>query len=111
MNRIEHEYNIDKGLINKSKGFLVNNSNMVDQLCPEEENKIMTKLNEDLRESMNFERSLSVVKSSIFFICRWTKQMQIEMAFKMHKLLLRPNERLLQPAGNERIYIINRGKI
>lgn len=33
------------------------------------------------------------------------------MAQKLQKLLLAPNERLPQPLGNERIYIIKHGKV
>ena len=52
-----------------------------------------------------------MIKSSIFFVCRWSKDIQSQMAHKMEKLLLTPNERALQPVGNERIYIVNKGKL
>jgi hypothetical protein len=52
-----------------------------------------------------------VLKTSIFFICRWSKELQGQLALKMEKIMFAPNERLNQPAGNERIFILTRGKV
>jgi hypothetical protein len=46
LNRIERFYSVDRGLVNKAKGYLINNENFVDQLTPSEENGLLQKLNE-----------------------------------------------------------------
>jgi hypothetical protein len=38
------------------------------------------------------ENSLSVVKSSIFFLCRWSKNFQLAISPKLSHLLLAPEE-------------------
>ena len=40
---------VDKTLMNKTKGYLVNHENYIDELTPEEENGLLGKLNEELR--------------------------------------------------------------
>lgn len=57
------------------------------------------------------DKSLAIVKTSVFFLCRWSKEMQTCVANHLQKTLYAPKERILQPAGQERIYIIKQGKI
>jgi hypothetical protein len=99
LKRIENFYNIDTKIVNKAKGFLVSNQNAAAELTPDEENNLLTRLNEELRTAIITEKSLSIVKSSIFFLCRWSKEMQTNVAAKLQKALYAPNERLLQPFG------------
>ena len=37
------------------------------------------------------QKSMSIVKSSIFFLCRWTKQFQKNVANSLEKGLYAPN--------------------
>lgn len=45
---------------------------------------------------MTFQNGLNIVKSSIFFLCHWTKQFQSEIAKSLVKKILNPNEVLHQ---------------
>jgi hypothetical protein len=45
------------------------------------------------------ENSLSVIKSSIFFLCRWSKCMQAAVSTRLQHVLFAPEEILYQPAG------------
>ncbi len=55
--------------------------------------------------------SLSIVKSSIFFVCRWTKNFQNSVAANLVHIMVKPNDILYEPKDKERIYIICSGKI
>lgn len=79
---------------------------------------MIAKLSEPLRQGSYMvilevigNNTLSVVKSSIFFLCRWTKNFQRLVAHSLTSALYAPGELLYQPRGNERIYIIRLGKI
>jgi hypothetical protein len=54
---------------------------------------------------------VSIVKSSIFFLCRWTKSFQDSISNYLVHIMVNPNDILYQPPGKERIYIIKSGKI
>lgn len=54
---------------------------------------------------------LSIVKSSIFLVCRWSKAMQNAVAMKLQHTLFSPNNTIYQPPGKERIYLIKSGLI
>lgn len=51
------------------------------------------------------------MKSSIFFLCRWSKTMQSSAARKLQHVMFSPNNLIYQPLGKERIYIIKDGTI
>lgn len=79
---------------------------------------LIMKLGEPLRQGNSnhileimSNNSLSVLKSSIFFLCRWSKQLQRTLSQCLVSALYTPGEQLFQPLGNERIYIIRLGKI
>jgi hypothetical protein len=42
---------------------------------------------------------LDIVKTSLFFVCHWTKHFQAEIARNLTKKILHPNELLLQVPG------------
>ena len=78
----------------------------------------MTKFNEELRNctiysilEIKSDSSLSIVKSCIFFLCRWSKHMQNAVASRLNSMLLSPCELVYQPEGKERLYIIRLGAI
>lgn len=52
LKRIENFYNIDSKIVNKAKGFLVSNQNAAAELTPDEENNLLTRLNEELRTAI-----------------------------------------------------------
>jgi hypothetical protein len=54
---------------------------------------------------------MSVMKSSIFFICRWSYSFQQSISNKLVHVLFNPNDVLYQPHNRERIYIIKSGKV
>jgi signal-transduction protein with cAMP-binding, CBS, and nucleotidyltransferase domain len=54
---------------------------------------------------------VNIIKTSLFFICHWTKNFQTEIAKKLVKKILIPNENIIQNLGKERIYIIKSGKL
>lgn len=54
---------------------------------------------------------LSVVKTSLFFLCRWSKAFQTSVSLKLNHVLFNPNDIIFQPLNKERIYIIKSGKI
>jgi hypothetical protein len=52
MEKMKHYYKIDTSLMEKSRDYLIKQSDQIfDQLLPEEENSLMMKFNEDLRNS------------------------------------------------------------
>jgi hypothetical protein len=52
-----------------------------------------------------------VIKSSIFFITRWSINFQRSVSNKLEHILFSPNDILYQPKHKERIYLIKSGKI
>lgn len=52
-----------------------------------------------------------LVKTSVFFLCHWTKQFQKHIALKLERNIYNPGDVLLQTYGNERIYVLERGKV
>lgn len=60
---------------------------------------------------MTFYNGLDIVKSSIFFICHWSKHFQSEIAKNLIKKILHPNEMVVQLPGKEKIYIVRNGKL
>lgn len=53
LGRIEKFYNVEENLVSKAKGYLINHQHNIDQLTPEEENRLLGKLNEELRGCMS----------------------------------------------------------
>jgi hypothetical protein len=53
----------------------------------------------------------SIVRSSIFFLCRWTLTFQNTISSHLTHIMVNPNDILYQPKYRERIYIIKSGKI
>jgi len=53
----------------------------------------------------------SIVKSSVFFLCRWSKAMQLTVSTKLVHILYSPNDTVYQPPGKERLYFIKSGRI
>jgi signal-transduction protein with cAMP-binding, CBS, and nucleotidyltransferase domain len=54
---------------------------------------------------------MAIVKSSIFFLCRWSKSMQQSAARKLQHVMFSPNNLIYQPLGKERIYVVKNGSI
>ena len=80
------------------RNYIVNNRLANDELNVEEENNILMKLNEELRNGkiitileVNHVNHLNVIKTSLFFICNWTKKMQTELSKKLEKCVFSPN--------------------
>ena len=51
---MRHYYKIDDELMEKGRTYLINQCDRADHLSPDEENAIMMKFNEDLRNSNTF---------------------------------------------------------
>lgn len=75
-------------------------------------------MNEDIRAGIIIiildvikQSSLAIVKSSIFFVCRWTKSFQNSVASNLVHIMVKPNDVLYEPKEKLRIYIICSGKI
>lgn len=71
----------------------------------------MLKLSEDLRIEIKSQNALKIVKSSIFFLLRWSIAFQNAISLRLSSIIFPPGEILYQPVGKERIYIIREGKI
>jgi hypothetical protein len=54
---------------------------------------------------------LAIIKSSIFFLTRWSQAFQRSIAKKITHILFSPNNIIYQPAGQERIYLIKTGSV
>jgi hypothetical protein len=54
---------------------------------------------------------ISIIKSSVFFLCRWTNYFQQSVSSRLVHLIFNPNDILYQPIDKERIYIIKSGKV
>ena len=54
---------------------------------------------------------IRLIKTSVFFLCHWTKQFQRSLANKLIRKVYSPGDILTQTQGNERIYLLSRGKI
>ncbi len=44
LGRIEKFYNVEENLVSKAKGYLINHQHNIDQLTPEEENRLLGKV-------------------------------------------------------------------
>ena len=104
-------YDLDKSLAEKAKNFLICQKNEKISLTPEEEETTLSKLQDDLRQEISNENSLRILKSSLFYVCNWSKRFQSEVAKKVHKKIFTPNEEIVQVPGKERIYIFKKGKV
>lgn len=51
LDKMRQYYKIDDDLMEKGRTYLINQSDRTDHLSPEEENSLMIKFNEDLRNS------------------------------------------------------------
>lgn len=51
LDKMRHYYKIDDDLMEKGRTYLINQSDRADHLSPDEENTLMLKFNEDLRNS------------------------------------------------------------
>ena len=60
---------------------------------------------------INLETSVNIVKSCIFYLCHWSKSMQLEIAHRLEKKIFAPNEKLASSNGIDRVYIIKKGHI
>ena len=77
------------------------------------------KLNEEIREGkftlnsdMSRQNMAAIVRSSIFFIHRWSRNFQESVSRNLTHIIAKPNEILYQPTGKERLlYIIRSGKV
>lgn len=72
---------------------------------------MLAQLSDELRDAIAQETCLSVVKSSLFFVCHWTKRFQSKIARRLTKKILNPDEYLVQTSGKERIFIVKSGKL
>ena len=52
-----------------------------------------------------------LIKTSVFFLCHWTKKFQRTIADKLVRQVYSPEQVLPQIHGKEKIYILSRGKI
>jgi hypothetical protein len=98
-------YKINDKLLNKARTFVINNKPKFEQLYPAEENALLLKFNEELRNSTSVlsidiskESSLSVVKSSIFFLTRWSNNLRHAISKKIEHICFNPNDLLYQPS-------------
>lgn len=51
------------------------------------------------------------MKSSAFFVCRWSYSLQQSIASRLIHVLFNPNDILFQPKDRERIYIVKQGRV
>lgn len=108
---IKKWYQLDEELAKRARSHIINNKTTDSQLSPEEENSVMLKLSEDLRMEIKSQNALKIVKSSIFFLLRWSISFQNAISLRLSSIIFPPGEILYQPVGKERIYIIREGKI
>lgn len=87
---MRQQYKMSQKLTTKLFEYLALNGSKKEHLSPEEENSISLKLNEELREGTTIltletknQNMLSIIKSSIFFVCRWSKLMQLAASRKL----------------------------
>ena len=73
--------------------------------------ELLNKLDEGLRHEINHQNSLSVIKSSIFFLCHWSKHLQSEVAKLLERRIFAPNEMLNTLDATKRLYIIKNGSV
>ena len=62
----------------------------------EEDEVFLRKLNDDLRTDIDSYHKLETVKTSIFFICQWSKKFMQGVAANLIKVLYSPQETLTQ---------------
>ena len=55
--------------------------------------------------------NIQLVKTSVFFLSHWTLKLQRNIALKLIRKIYSPEEVLLQTPGQEKIYILDRGKV
>jgi len=83
-------YNLEPDLTHQAKSYLINNQRSVQTFYPVDEKEVLSKLNDDLRDGSVFvylaitqENHLNLIKSSLFFVCHWSKRFQIEIAKRL----------------------------
>jgi hypothetical protein len=67
----------------------------------------MSLLNIDVTSYQHFQ----IIKTSVFFLCQWTKHFQRTIADRLVRKVYSPEEVLCQPLGKERLFILSKGTI
>ena len=71
----------------------------------------MRRLNDNIREDVTSYHNLKIIKTSVFFLCHWSKKFQNRIATKLHRCIYSPQESLTQIHGKEKIFLLERGKM
>lgn len=71
----------------------------------------MGKLSDDISSSIDTYHKLHTIKTSIFFICEWSKKFKVRVAENLIKALYAPQQTFPQQHGRERLYILFRGRM
>lgn len=83
-------YRMDEGLSKRARIHIINNKATDSQLSPEEETNVMVKLSEELRHEMIAQNFFGIVKSSVFFLLRWSNSFQKAISLRLHNIIFPP---------------------
>jgi hypothetical protein len=97
--KIKKWYKLDEELARRARSHIINNKVVDSQLHPEEENGLLLKLSEDLRQEIKGQNAFKIVKSSIFFLLRWSISFQNAVSLRLCSIISPPGELLYQPQG------------
>jgi hypothetical protein len=97
------------------RNYIINHQLANEELNINEENHFLMKLNEELRNGkirdyleVKHANHLQIIKTSLFFLCNWSKKMQSELSKKLEKFIFSPNERI---SSKDKLFIVTKGKI
>ena len=90
---------------------LVKNQQINDELSLKEEERILSKLNDELKEQICVTNQINVVKTSLFILSNFGKRIQIEMSKRMIKVIYPPNNTLFQIFGKEKLFVLAKGTL
>jgi len=61
-----------------------------------------------LRKEVKYQNQVSIIKTSLFFICNWSKRAQMDAAKKLLSMTLSPNQGLPKDG---KLYILTKGSL
>jgi hypothetical protein len=95
----------------RMRNYLINHSLNTHEVNLKEEELFLRRLNDELRADIDSYHKLETVKTSIFFICHWSKKFKQRVARDLVKVLYPPQETLTQVHGREKLFILVSGKL
>ena len=97
--KISNNYELPEELSQKMRSPVINSQIAYNRFNVQEEDAFLEKLGDDVRSDITSYHKFQIVKTSIFFLCHWTKNFQNFIADRLIRQVYSPEEVLPQVHG------------